>query len=298
MNCKTKFKLGRILLLLMFFTVSSLIITGDVLADYGNLDLKLGSKGTYVQNLQRDLTFLGYDTKGVDGIFGSNTYNAVVRFQKDNNLYPDGIVGRQTKEMLLRKKAERTYVVKSGDTLYKISLKYGITVNALRQANNLKSDMIYPGQVLLIPASNMTAPSRSGIRYPEAADWWTEVQYVFTRGSIATVTDVDTGISYQVKRKGGTNHADCEPLTKADTAKMKQIYGGQWSWARRAIIVSVNGRVFAASQNGMPHGLYDIYDNNFDGHFCIHFKNSRTHGTDRVDEAHQAAIMKAASYRI
>ncbi|SHG86363.1 Putative peptidoglycan binding domain-containing protein [Thermosyntropha lipolytica DSM 11003] len=294
-------KLSRKLLapvLLILFTFSGVINLSAADNPYGLDNLRLGSRGTYVQNLQRDLTFLGYDTKGVDGIFGSNTYSAVVRFQRDHNLYPDGIVGRQTKEVLSRKIAARTYTVRAGDTLYKISLKYGTSVNAVKQANNLKSDMIYPGQVLLIPSSGTTTPSRGGIRYPEAADWWTDVQYVFTRGSIATVTDVDTGISYQVRRKGGTNHADCEPLTKADTAKMKQIYGGQWSWARRAVIVSVNGRVFAASQNGMPHGLYDIYDNNFDGHFCIHFKNSRTHGTNRVDEAHQAAVMKAAGYRI
>lgn len=294
-NLNLKFYAFILLFLFIFSGVSDLSASDN---PYGIDNLRLGSKGTYVQNLQRDLTFLGYDTGGIDGIFGRRTYEAVAKFQNDNNLYADGIVGKQTKEALLRKKSERTYVVKAGDTLYKIGLKYGVSVSALRQANNLRSDLIYPGQVLLLPAVNMNTPSRSGIRYPEAADWWTDVQYVFTRGSIATVTDVDTGISYQVRRKGGTNHADCEPLTKADTAKMKQIYGGQWSWARRAVIVSVNGRVFAASQNGMPHGLYDIYDNNFDGHFCIHFKNSRTHGTNRVDEAHQAAVMKAASYRI
>lgn len=298
MRKKVSFKVCTLLLLTLFiFGGFSTLMAAD--SKYGNDNLRLGSKGTYVQNLQRDLTFLGYDTKGMDGIFGSNTYSAVIRFQKDNNLTSDGIAGRQTKEMLGRKMAERTYVVRSGDTLYKISLKYGISVNAIRQVNNLKSDMIYPGQVLLIPVSIVTTPSRSGeTRSPEAADWWTEVQYVFTRGSVATVTDVDTGISYQVRRKGGSNHADCEPLTAADTAKMKQIYGGQWSWERRAVIVSVNGRVFAASQNGMPHGLYDVYNNNFDGHFCIHFKNSRTHGTNKVDAAHQAAVMKAANYRI
>lgn len=268
---------------------------------YGTDNLRLGSKGTYVQNLQRDLTFLGYDTRGVDGIFGSNTHNAVIRFQKDTGLAPDGIAGKNTKDMLAKKIAARTYLVKSGDTLYKISLQYGTNANAIKQANNLKSDMIYPGQVLVIPVLTSitpSKPSRGEVRSPEAADWWTDVQYVFTRGSVATVTDVETGISYNVRRKGGTNHADCEPLTAADTAKMKQIYGGQWSWARRAVIVSVNGRVFAASQNGMPHGLYDIYNNNFDGHFCIHFKNSRTHGTNKVDAAHQAAVMRAASYRI
>ena len=86
---------------------------------------------------------------------------------------------------------------------------------------------------------------------------------------------------------------DTEPLTAEDTAIMKSIYGGSWSWDRRAILVMYNGHVYAASMNGMNHGTTTIADNNFDGHFCIHFYNSRTHETDRVDEDHQAAVARA-----
>ena len=46
--------------------------------------------------------------------------------------------------------------------------------------------------------------------------------------------------------------------------------------------------------NGMPHGTTTI-SNNFDGHFCIHFKNSKTHGTDKVDSEHQNCVNKAAN---
>ena len=45
----------------------------------------------------------------------------------------------------------------------------------------------------------------------------------------------------------------------------------------------------------MPHGTCAITNNNFDGHFCIHFYNSRTHGTNRVDEAHQNCVARAMS---
>ena len=76
---------------------------------------------------------------------------------------------------------------------------------------------------------------------------------------------------------------------------MYQIYGGEWSWKRHAIYVTLeNGVSLAGSMNGMPHGSGSISDNNFDGHFCVHFLNSRTHGTDRVDPDHQAAVAKAA----
>lgn len=43
------------------------------------------------------------------------------------------------------------YHVKPGDSLYKISREYKVTINDLRQANNLWTDMIYVGQTLLIP---------------------------------------------------------------------------------------------------------------------------------------------------
>ena len=126
------------------------------------------------------------------------------------------------------------------------------------------------------------------------ADWWTsDIQKVFARGVIATVTDVDTGISWKVKRSGGSNHADVQPLTAADTAKMKQAYGGKWSWNRRAIWVTIDGVTYAASMNGMPHGTGSITTNNFDGHHCIHFLNSRTHTENRWDTQHQAMVQKA-----
>ena len=46
--------------------------------------------------------------------------------------------------------------------------------------------------------------------------------------------------------------------------------------------------------NGMPHGTTTISDNDFEGHFCIHFKNSKTHETEVVDDDHQAAVTVAS----
>lgn len=43
---------------------------------------------------------------------------------------------------------ERHYMVKSGDTLWKISMNYGVTVEQLRHWNNLQSDTIYVNQHL------------------------------------------------------------------------------------------------------------------------------------------------------
>lgn len=43
------------------------------------------------------------------------------------------------------------YTVKSGDSLWSISKKYGLTVDELKQANNLTSNLLSIGQNLLIP---------------------------------------------------------------------------------------------------------------------------------------------------
>ena len=43
------------------------------------------------------------------------------------------------------------YIVQRGDNLYRISLRFGATVAAIKAANGLTSDIIRIGQVLIIP---------------------------------------------------------------------------------------------------------------------------------------------------
>jgi len=45
----------------------------------------------------------------------------------------------------------RRYTVQKGDTLWGISRQNQTTVNALKRANHLRGDRIYPGQVLVLP---------------------------------------------------------------------------------------------------------------------------------------------------
>jgi hypothetical protein len=123
---------------------------------------------------------------------------------------------------------------------------------------------------------------------------WDEIDRKLPRLTKFTVTDLETGLSFQGQRRAGSSHADVQPLTKADSAAMKQIYGGTWSWDRRAVLIRYDGNVFAASMNGMPHGGDGIPRNGFSGHFCIHFLGSTTHGKRNLDLAHQIMVSKAA----
>lgn len=124
---------------------------------------------------------------------------------------------------------------------------------------------------------------------------WPEARQIFSRYNKATVEDLDTGLRFNVQRRAGNLHADVQPLTADDTAIMKEIYDDGWSWRRRAIIVEVGNQRLAASMNGMPHGAGAIKHNNFNGHFCIHFKGSATHqNPTHPNLAHQIMVWKAA----
>jgi len=59
-----------------------------------------GTVGYDVLQLQMILQSLGYDPGPIDGIFGPRTKNAVMRFQRDNGLKVDGIVGPETMKII------------------------------------------------------------------------------------------------------------------------------------------------------------------------------------------------------
>ena len=64
--------------------------------------LKKGSRGDMVVWAQEHLLGAGQSTLPVTGIFGAQTYNAVVAFQQQSGLYADGQIGTDTWVALLR----------------------------------------------------------------------------------------------------------------------------------------------------------------------------------------------------
>ncbi|MFC7370940.1 hypothetical protein ACFQPF_04565 [Fictibacillus iocasae] len=122
---------------------------------------------------------------------------------------------------------------------------------------------------------------------------WDQARELLPRGATFTVIDKDSGFHFRVQRRAGSSHADVQPISHNDTAILKHLYNGKWSWKRRAIVIPVNGRLIAASMHGMPHGQGSL-SNGFPGHFCIHFHGSRTHRKENLDPSHQFMILKAA----
>lgn len=128
--------------------------------------LSYGSTGSAVAELQSKLSALLYYTGSINSNFDFETENAVKRFQMNNDLTADGVVGSQTWNRLNllygnlnecvtdnnNSDNVLNYTVVSGDTLYSIAKRFNTTVDAIKELNNLTSNTLSIGQILRIPA--------------------------------------------------------------------------------------------------------------------------------------------------
>ena len=83
-------KLKRIKVILIIFIVSSLFVSYNVFFRNNNVDAlsKYGSRGEEVRTIQTKLKRWGYYKGNADGIYGSQTMEAVKYFQRKNGITP------------------------------------------------------------------------------------------------------------------------------------------------------------------------------------------------------------------
>ena len=289
-------------------------------SDKDDDSLRKGATGSAVKDLQTKLKKLGFYNASIDGDYGDTTVAAVKAFQKKYNLTADGVAGSETLKKLdsayknadsntstdddsLRKGATGTAVKTLQTNLKKLGFytayvdgSFGATtesaVKAFQKKYGLTADGV-AGSATLKKIESVVASASSGKITTERLDWFNGGKYVIPNGAVFQIKDVSTGLIFSARRQSGGNHMDAEPLTAEDTAILKKINGGTFSWRRRAVLVKYNGHVYAASIYSEPHGTNTILDNNFDGQFCLHFYGSKTHGTDRVDADHQKCVEQA-----
>ena len=289
-------------------------------SDKDDDSLRKGATGSAVKNLQTKLKKLGFYNASIDGDYGDTTVAAVKAFQKKYNLTADGVAGSETLKKLdtayknadsntstdddsLRKgatgaavKTLQTNLKKLGFYTAYVDGSFGATtesaVKAFQKKYGLTADGV-AGSATLKKIESAVASASSGKITTERLDWFNGGKNVIPNGAVFQIKDVSTGLIFSARRQSGGNHMDAEPLTAEDTAILKKINGGTFSWRRRAVLVKYNGHVYAASIYSEPHGTNTILDNNFDGQFCLHFYGSKTHGTDRVDADHQKCVEQA-----
>ncbi len=119
--------------------------------------------------------------------------------------------------------AADSYKVKQGDNLAKISKKFGVSVEALRETNNLQSDALKPRQVLLIPKSQKTKVTKSNKSTPAATAY-----YIVKKGDSL----------YAIARKNG--------VSISDLREMNQIRGSRLRLGQRLVLAKSESRVDVA----------------------------------------------------
>ena len=106
-----------------------------------------------------------YTVKSGDSLWSiANKYNTTVSNLKSlNNLSSDVLqIGQVLNVPSNSVSVGNTYTVKSGDSLWNIANRYGISVAELKSLNNLSSDVLQIGQVLNVPSSNNVYIVKSG----------------------------------------------------------------------------------------------------------------------------------------
>lgn len=123
--------------------------------------IKEGDGGSLVQMVQLALKRAGFSPALIDGIFGGRTKSAVIEFQKSRGLTPDGIVGKNTFNLLRDFLTGYTvYTVESGDSLYSIANRLGSTVQLIENANiSILANNLQVGQKIFVPFNFSLVPT-------------------------------------------------------------------------------------------------------------------------------------------
>ena len=210
------------------------------------ITLRKGDANESVRQMQQRLISLGYLNGIADGKFGTQTYRAVKEFQKANALTADGVAGKQT--------------------LAKLN-----SVNATGNGSNNGSSsapVVTTAPDASLGLGTTVRVSASSVVYEY---WYSTVRNACRKYPYATVYDYSTGISWQVHMFSYGKHAEAEPLTAADTAKMEQAFGGN-TWTPKSVwVLFADGTIRMATTHSVPHEVQHITTNNFPGHTCIHF---------------------------
>ena len=184
------------------------------------------------------------------------------------------------------------YVVGKSGSYYRVQNASGSRTGYMKASSLSKSRV-------KVTSSSKRTSSKSSKSFKSKVvkmNWFKGGSSVLRKGSYAYIYDINTGTKIRIKRMGGHNHADVEPATARDTAKLRRIAGGHFSWASRAVILKSRGKYVACAINTMPHGSQTIRSNNYDGQFCLHMSGSLTHCSGIVKGSHQAAINRAYNW--
>jgi peptidoglycan hydrolase-like protein with peptidoglycan-binding domain len=224
--------------------------------------LMLNSMGNDVVRVQERLRDLGYVNYRATGRYLSMTEIGVQQFQGLNDIGADGRIGPETYAKLFQ--------------------NTGLVRNQLSAEEAVKN------------TTGLAYVEGKGASPGEAGDWATVVDAAFAVDSTVTITDFNTGTTFQMTRTGGTGHADVEPPNADEYSKYIECFGGSPNWEKRPVIVTIGGVNYAGSLTGNAQGEDKIADNTMEGHACLYFSGSVSDVLGFVDIEHEEVVLIAA----
>lgn len=135
-------------------------VTVNELKDANNLTTNALSIGQVLNIPQKETEIIEtevYTVKSGDTLYKiAQKFNLTVdELKRLNNLTSNTLsIGQKLNVASPTSSTETTYTVVKGDSLYKIANKFGVTVDNLKEINNLTSNTLSIGQVLKIPTSS------------------------------------------------------------------------------------------------------------------------------------------------
>jgi LysM repeat protein len=148
----------------------------------GQRELAAGAVGWDVAVLEYRLRRRGFPPGPVDGVFTSETAQALRSFQARHGLAADGIAGVNTYRALVGRAPVLWHVVSPGESFFSIAARYHVSPWRLAQRNRVPlTRVIVPGQRLALPpgarlvSSPGAGPAASRDSVRAALDYWSGV---------------------------------------------------------------------------------------------------------------------------
>lgn len=219
--------------------LSTAVVLSTVVGTAPNAEavVQFGDFCSAVSDVQASLISEGYDAGGIDSSFGSSTLRAVQRFQSDNGLFADGVVGPQTASALGL--SDAAFLVGNscyyeGDTGSSVGTFVSTNGSALTVRSGPGSS--FAAIDYLANGTAVTVTRTSGGWSEISGGGWVSSDWLSTSGGIGGPGgDVGGGGGYYVSTNGGSlivrsgpgfGYADIDELSNGSYVAIVSTSGG------------------------------------------------------------------------